>query len=46
VHHADFLTPTGAHHHSTAPPLSGPSTIDISEIENRITIALNDLHAA
>jgi hypothetical protein len=44
-HHAEFTTPTGAHHHSTAPPLPGPIRIDISDIETRIGIALAK-HAA
>jgi Domain of unknown function (DUF222)/HNH endonuclease len=45
THTAEFITPTGAHYQSTAPPL--PSTkIDLSEIETAITIKLIDLHAA
>jgi hypothetical protein len=46
VHTAEFVTPTGAHYHSTAPPLPGPPPIAVSEVEVRIGIALTDLHAA
>ncbi|ULE34340.1 HNH endonuclease [Mycobacterium sp. IDR2000157661] len=46
VHHAEFITPTGAHHHSAAPQPPGPPAIDVSEVEARIAIALTDLHAA
>jgi hypothetical protein len=44
-HHAEFATPTAAHHHSKAPPLPGPTRIDISDIETRIAIAIAK-HAA
>jgi hypothetical protein len=46
VHTADFITPTGTHYHSTAPPLPGPPLVVVSEIEAKIAIALVDLHAA
>ena len=46
THEAEFTTPTGAHYHSTAPPLPGRPVIHISEVEARIGIALVDLHAA
>lgn len=45
-HTAEFITPTGAHYHSTAPPLPGPLRVTVSEIETRIGIALTSLHAA
>jgi hypothetical protein len=48
-HRADFITPAGAHYHSTAPPLpSRPAHIDISEAEVAIAITLTepDRHAA
>ncbi|OBA77794.1 HNH endonuclease [Mycobacterium sp. 1164966.3] len=45
THTAEFVTPTGAHYRSTAPPLPSPK-IDLSEIETAITIKLIDLHAA
>jgi hypothetical protein len=32
-HHAEFITPTGAHHHSKAPPLPGPVSSYRSAIE-------------
>jgi hypothetical protein len=44
-HHAEFPTPTGARHHSKAPPLPGPIRIDISDVETLIGIALAK-HAA
>ncbi|MEO3760769.1 DUF222 domain-containing protein [Mycobacterium sp. B14F4] len=46
VHHAEFLTPTGARHRSVAPATPGPFTIEVAEVEARISIALTDLHAA
>jgi hypothetical protein len=46
-HTADYTTPTGAHHRSTAPPVvPGRLRIDVSEIEAVIGIALTDIHAA
>jgi hypothetical protein len=45
-HTAEFTTPTGARHQSTAPPLPGPvHRIDLSEIEARVGIAIAK-HAA
>jgi hypothetical protein len=44
-HHAEFITPTGAHHHSKAPPLPGPRRIDISTIEVNMGILIAK-HAA
>jgi len=44
-HHAEFTTPTGAHHHCTAPPLPGPVRIGLSAIEVDIGIAIAK-HAA
>jgi hypothetical protein len=46
VHTAEFVTPTGAHYRSTAPPLPGAPLIMVSEVEVRIGVALADLHAA
>lgn len=46
VHTAEFVTPTGAHYCSTAPPLPGTGMVHVSEIEIRIGIELADLHAA
>jgi hypothetical protein len=48
-HRAEFTTPTGAHYHSTAPPLPGrPARLDISEAEVTIAVTLSerDRHAA
>ena len=45
-HTAEFTTPTGAHHQSTAPPLPGYPRIEISEVETAIGITLINLHAA
>ncbi|MBO0865548.1 MAG: DUF222 domain-containing protein [Mycobacterium sp.] len=46
-HTAEFITPTGAHYQSTAPPLPGPpSRVEISEVEKAIGITLLELHAA
>jgi hypothetical protein len=46
-HTADYTTPTGAIHRSTAPPVvPGRLRIDLSEIEAVIGIALTDIHAA
>jgi hypothetical protein len=45
-HGAEFITPTGMHYHSTAPPQPGPLEIFVSEVEDRITIALAEFHAA
>jgi hypothetical protein len=46
VHTAEFVTPTGARYHSTAPPLPGAPLVTISEVEIRIGVALAHLHAA
>lgn len=46
VHTADFVTPTGHHYHSTAPPAPGPIVIHISEVETRIGIAIAGQDAA
>jgi hypothetical protein len=46
VHTAVFVTPTGAAHRSTAPPLPGAPLITVSEVEIKIGIALADPHAA
>jgi hypothetical protein len=45
VHTAEFTTPTGMRHHSTAPPPPGPPLIAVSEIDTRIGIAIAQ-HAA
>ena len=46
VHTAEFVTPTGARYHSTAPPLPGPVEVWVSEVEARIGIAITGMHAA
>ena len=46
IHTAEFVTPTGAHYRSTAPPLPGSGMVTVSEVEIRIGIELADLHAA
>jgi Domain of unknown function (DUF222) len=51
VHTAEFVTPTGKHYRSTAPPLPGPppttvSGVEVWEVKARIGIDLPDLHAA
>jgi hypothetical protein len=46
VHTAYFVTPTGHHYRSTAPPLPGAPFIHVSELEVRVGIALENLHAA
>jgi hypothetical protein len=46
VRTAEFVTPTGARYRSTAPPLPGPPTIVVSDVEVRIGVALAGLHAA
>ncbi len=46
VHTADFVTPTGAHYRSAAPPLPGRPMVTVSEVEVRIGIEIADLHAA
>jgi hypothetical protein len=45
VHTAEFTTPTGMRHHSTAPPPPGRPPIAVSETETRIGIAIAH-HAA
>jgi hypothetical protein len=37
-HTAEFITPTGARHHSAAPPLPGLVVVDLSEMEVHIGI--------
>ncbi|MDT5103816.1 MAG: hypothetical protein QOI25_1329 [Mycobacterium sp.] len=44
-HTAEFTTPTGARHHSKAPPLPGLVIVDVSEMEIRIGIEIAK-HAA
>jgi hypothetical protein len=44
-HTAEFTTPTGARHLSTAPPLPGPIRIDLGELYSRISVELTK-HAA
>lgn len=39
-HIAEFTTPTGARHHSKAPPLPGPLAITVSKVEARIGISI------
>ena len=46
VHTAEFVTPTGAHYRSTAPPLPGVRPIEVSELEVRIGIAIAEQDAA
>ncbi len=45
VHRAQFVTPSGAHYRSTAPPLPGPPVVEVSEVEVGIGIAIAE-HAA
>ncbi len=45
-HTAEFITPTGHHYHSTAPPTPGPIETHISELETRIGIAIAEYKAA
>ena len=45
-HTAEYVTPTGACHRSTAPPLPGYPIVDISEVEASVAVALMNLHAA
>jgi hypothetical protein len=45
-HRGEFITPTGMHYHSTAPPPPGSLAIEISEVETRIGVTLTELHAA
>ena len=40
VHAAEFVTPTGHHYQSTAPPAPGPVVVHVSEVEMRIGIAI------
>jgi hypothetical protein len=37
-HTAEFITPTGARHRSTAPPLPGPSRVELSQVEFRVGV--------
>jgi hypothetical protein len=45
-HTAEFTTPTGAVHRSTAPALPGAPRIELSQIEYRVGIEIADLRAA
>lgn len=46
-HTAEFITPTGAPHRSTAPPLPGRIRIELSKLEARMSIGLTKFkHAA
>jgi Domain of unknown function (DUF222) len=46
VHTAEFVTPTGHHYCSSAPPAPGPIAIQVGEVETRIGIALVEQDAA
>ncbi|OBK34472.1 HNH endonuclease [Mycobacterium sp. 1165196.3] len=46
LHTADFITPTGMHYRSGAPPAPGPFGVELSELEIRIGVHLADPHAA
>ena len=46
THTAEFVTPTGHHYHSTAPPAPGPILIHVSDVETRIGIAIAEQRAA
>ena len=46
LHTAEFVTPTGHHYQSTAPPAPGPILVDVSEVETRIGIAIAGQRAA
>jgi hypothetical protein len=46
VHTAEFVTPTGHHYHSAAPPAPGPILVEVSEVETRIGIAIAEQDAA
>jgi hypothetical protein len=46
VHTAEFVTPTGHHYRSTAPPAPGPILVEVSELEARIGIAIAGQRAA
>ena len=46
-HIAEFFTPTGARHHSQAPPLPGRIGFEYSEVEARLSIDVTEYkHAA
>jgi hypothetical protein len=45
-HTAEFVTPTGSCHRSTAPPVPGYPIVEFSEVETAVGVALIDLHAA
>lgn len=40
IHTAEFITPTGHHYRSTAPPGPGPIEVYVSEVETSIGIAI------
>lgn len=46
THTAEYVTPTGACHRSTAPPLPGYPEIEVSEVEVAIGVSLIHRHAA
>ena len=46
VHTAEFVTPTGHHYRSTAPPAPDPMLVEVSEIETCIGIAIAARDAA
>ena len=46
LHTAEFVTPTGHHYQSTAPPAPGPILVHVSEVETRIGIAIAGQRAA
>ena len=46
THTAEFVTPTGAHYQSTAPPLPGRDPLTVVEVRMRVGVDLPTLHAA
>ena len=46
LHTAEFVTPTGHHYRSTAPPAPGPMLVEVSELEVSIGIAIAEQDAA
>lgn len=45
-HRAEFVTPTGAHYHSTAPPMPGTPDSRLSMIEALLNRRLMEMFAA